>query len=208
MKYTERNEKKEESAELYPVDAGGLTQFLTGIKEQTPVFLIEYRTKEPVDREKLRDAAEKALSIFRSFKMTLTLSEPAQIPAYMINSREVAVYPYDGEPHAFLTESNGYLFRVYYAENRILLSVDHMLSDFAGAHEFLKCILYFYFNVAEGDPADIRKKLLVDPDDLRSHLFLPRCVITQMCGKPASDGSGSWKRIPTKLPRFPSSKST
>ena len=153
--------------ETYPIDAGGVVQLLTGIREQSPAILIEYRIRESVDREKLRAATEKALDIFATFKVGLALAGPEQRPVYQANSDAVEVYLYDGKPHAFGRESNGYLFRVYCAGDRILLSVHHVLTDGAGAHEFLKCILYFYFNIAEGNPEAIRKMLSLNPDDLR-----------------------------------------
>ncbi len=160
-------EKTERCAESRPIDAGGVIQLLTGIKEQSPAFLIEYATREAIDRERLRAAVRKALDVFRAFQVKLALSGPDRKPAYEINAAEIDVYPYDGRPHAFGEESNGYLFRVYHAENRVLLSMPHVLTDFCGANEFLKCILCFYFDVLNGKPEDIRRRLALDPDDLR-----------------------------------------
>ena len=131
------------------------------------MFLIEYATGEAIDRERLRAAVKKAMDVFRAFQVKLALSGPDRKPAYEINAAEIDVYPYDGRPHAFGEESNGYLFRVYHTENRVLLSMLHTLTDFCGANEFLKCILCFYFNVLNGRPEEIRRRLAVDPDDLR-----------------------------------------
>ena len=127
--------------ETYPIDAGGVVQLLTGIREQSIAILIEYRIRESVDREKLRAATEKALDIFATFKVGLALAGPEQRPVYQANSDAVEVYLYDGKPHAFGRESNGYLFRVYHTENRVLLPMLHTLTDFCGANGFLKCIL-------------------------------------------------------------------
>ena len=156
----------EGSTERYPMDAGGAVQLLTGVKEQTPAVLLEYGIRGSVDSERLRAATERALDVFRLFRMRLTL-DVTGTPVYEPNPAAVDVYPYDGKMHFFGKESNGFLFRVYHDSNRILLSISHILTDFAGAREFLKCILCFYFNIAGGNPAEIRKLLEVDPDDTR-----------------------------------------
>ena len=45
--------------ERYPLDAGGAVQLVTGIREQSPAFLIEYDIMETMDRERL-DAERRA----------------------------------------------------------------------------------------------------------------------------------------------------
>ena len=160
-------EKSERFTESCPIDAGGVVQFITGVKEQSPSFLIEFCTKEKINREKLRDAVQKALKLFRTFRVKPVLDEKSRKPVYQFNSADADVYPYDGRPHFFGRESSGYLFRVYYAEKSILLSMLHMLTDFFGANEFLKCILCFYFDIADNRPEEIKKLLAVDPDDCR-----------------------------------------
>ena len=52
-------------------------------------------------------------------------------------------------------------------EKSILLSMCHTLTDFFGANEFMKCILCFYFDIADSRPEKIRELLGVDPDDMR-----------------------------------------
>ena len=160
-------EKSGRYAESSPIDAGAVVQLITGIKEQTPAFLIAYSTREEIDREKLRAAVHRALEVFRTFRVKLELDDKTGKPVWRFDPGEADVFSYDGLPHIFGAESGGYLFRVYYAENRILLSMCHILTDFYGAHEFLKCILCFYFDIADGRPEEIRKLLAVDPDDPR-----------------------------------------
>ena len=154
------------------MDAGGAVQLVTGIREQSPAFLIEYDIMETVDRERLLSAVNRALAVFRAFQVKLALTCLDRRPVYARNTREAEVYPCDGRPHMFGEESGGYLFRVYYAGNRILLSVLHTLTDFFGANDFLKCILCFYFNIANGQPEEIRRLLAVDPEDLRDPYLL------------------------------------
>ena len=160
-------EKSERCTEYFPIDAGAVVQLITGIKEQSPAFLIEYSTKEIIDSEKLRKAVQRALEVFRSFQVKPVLDEKSRKPVYQVSSAEADVYPYDGRPHFFGSESNGYLFRVYYTGKSILLSMCHTLTDFFGANEFMKCILCFYFEIADSRLEEIRKLLGVDPDDMR-----------------------------------------
>ena len=157
--------KSERFTECCPIDAGGVVQLITGIKEQSPAFMIEYCTKQEIRREKLQYAVKQALDVFPTFRVKLALDGTNGKPVYQFNSAEADVYPYDGRPHFFGRESSGYLFRVYYTEKSILLSMLHMLTDFFGANEFLKCILCFYFDIAESRPE--KKLLAVDPDDCR-----------------------------------------
>lgn len=160
-------EKSECCTECCPIDAGGVVQLITGIKEQSPAFLIEYCTKEIIDSEKLRKAVQRSLEVFRTFQVKPVFDDKSQKPVYQFNPAEADVYPYDGRPHFFGSESNGYLFRVYYTEKSVLLSMCHTLTDFFGANEFMKCILCFYFDIADSRPEKIRKLLAVDPDDMR-----------------------------------------
>ncbi len=148
------------------IDAGGAVQLLTGIREQTPAILLEYGTHGPVDCVRLRSAVEKALDVFRLFRVSLATDESG-MPVYAYNPAAVEVYPYDGKMHLFGRESNGFLFRVYHEGSRILLSILHVLTDFTGANEFMKCILGFYFGIDGGNPDIIRRNLAVDPDDAR-----------------------------------------
>ena len=159
--------KSDVYVESFPIDSGGVVQLITGIKEQTPAFLIEYETREMIDRVKLRTAVNKALAVFCPFRVKLVWSDMDRRPVFTFNIAEADAYPYDGQPHAFGEESSDYLFRVYYVGSKILLSMDHTLTDFFGAHEFLKCILCFYFEIADGCPEEICKLLAVDPDDFR-----------------------------------------
>ena len=168
-------EKGGRFADSFPIDAGGVVQLITGIKEQSPAFLIEYSTKEEIDRDKLQGAVQRALDVFRTFKVKPEFDEKSRKPVYRFNTSEADVYPYDGLPHFFGSESGGYLFRVYYKENSILLSMCHTLTDFFGANEFFKCILCFYFDVAHSDPTEIRKLLAVDPDDPRDPYAIYGC---------------------------------
>ena len=100
-------EKSKYCTEYFPIDAGAVVQLITGIKEQSPAFLIEYSTKEIIDSKKLRKALQRALDIFRSFRVKPVLDEKSGKPVYRFNSAEADFCPYDGRQHFFGSESNG-----------------------------------------------------------------------------------------------------
>ena len=150
---------RERNPKHHPLDTGAVVQLITGIKEQSPALQISYGTDRTIDRDRLKYAVKKALGLFCVFRVKLELSPEDRKPVYVDNNADVDVYPFDGKQHSFGKESNGYLFRVYYRENTVILSLHHALTDIFGANEFLKCILSFYFDVGY-EPA-------VDGDDFR-----------------------------------------
>ena len=143
-----------------PIDTGGLLQFITGIKEQSPTLLFECVLDRNVDRDRLLDALEKALDVFSSFKVRIGIDDRKCL-FYEENPNTPQVYEYDGKQHFFGKKSGGYLFRLYYSADKVFLSAHHMLSDFHGAYTFMKCILSFYFGL------DYRNLIDLDPEDLR-----------------------------------------
>ena len=163
------------------IDTGGLMQFITGRKEQSPTVLLEYTLDRIIDKEKLQNALEHALDVFTSFKVRIVLDDQNGL-RYEDNSNRPEVYEYDHRQHFFGEESGGYLFRLYYSEDKVILSAHHMLSDFHGLYNFMKCILGFYFEVDQHDLIDL------DPLDQRDpyELFGSREV-------PSLSQSGKWK---------------
>ena len=148
------------------MDMGGFSQFYTGYLEPSPVILVEYTMKEPVDPEKLQAAAAMAADVFHVYRVKLALNEKRQ-PIYEDNSLVPEVYEDDGGPHAFGEKSRGYLFRIEYRGCRIRLSIHHMLTDLCGANEFLKYILRCYLHQIDGNIDISKDTIALDPDDLR-----------------------------------------
>ena len=163
------------------IDTGGLLQFITGRKEQSPTVLLEYTLDRIIDKDRLQGALERALEVFPSFKVRIVLTDQKEL-LYEENLNRPGVYEYDGRQHFFGRESEGYLFRLYYSEDKVILSAHHMLSDFHGIYNFVKCILGFYFEV---DPRDM---IDLDPSDPRDpyELFRSREL-------PSLSQSGKWK---------------
>lgn len=65
------------------------------------------------------------------------------------NQNEVKIYKEENTPCFFInpTKNNDYLFRVNYFNKRISLEIFHALTDGTGGMEFLKSILYRYFEL-------------------------------------------------------------
>lgn len=148
------------------IDVGGLSQFYTGWKELSPSMLLEYTLKEAIHPEKMQDALKRATGIFSVFRVRIALNDRRQ-PVYETVESDPVLYREDGKQHAFGKESGGYLFRVSYDGNRILLSMHHALTDFFGANEFLKYILRCYLHLTD-DAVDISENTIAaDVSDLR-----------------------------------------
>ena len=148
------------------IDAGGIGQFYTGYKDQSPVMLLSYTLKETVVPEKLQRALEKAIEHFPVFRVRLALNENRQ-PVYEKNELLPCIYENDGKTHTFGKASRGYLFRVSYHSRRISLSIHHMLTDFFGANEFLKYILRCYLHQLDESIGTSKDTIAVDPTDFR-----------------------------------------
>lgn len=163
------------------IDTGGLIQFITGKKEQSPTIMLEFTFDRIIDKDRLQNALEQALDVFTSFKVRIVLSDQSKL-LYEDNPNRPQIYEYDRRQHFFGKESEGYLFRLYYSEDKVILSAHHMLSDFHGIYNFMKCILGFYFEVDQRDLIDL------DPSD-QSDPY-------KLFGSKESSGlsrSGKWK---------------
>ena len=66
----------EAAEERRKIDAGGLSQFYTGYKEQSPTLLLEYTLKEAIDPERLQAAVEKAADVFSVFRHWMNSGSP------------------------------------------------------------------------------------------------------------------------------------
>ena len=154
------------------IDTGGLLQFITGKKEQSPTVLLEYTLDQIVDKDRLQNSLERALDVFASFRVSIVITDQKKL-LYKVNSNRPKVYEYDGSQHFFGKESEGYLFRLYYSEDKVILSAHHMLSDFHGIYNFMKCILGFYFEVDQCDLIDLDPSEPGDPYELFGSKELP-----------------------------------
>ena len=131
--------KLDNTANIFPVVA---------TKRMTNVFRLTAVLKEPIDAAILQEALDKTLPFFAAFSVRL---RHGLFWSYFETNRAKAhVEPEQDYPCRFLNqvETNRYLFRVLYFENRVHLEVFHALTDGTGAMRFLKALCYQYIKLA------------------------------------------------------------
>lgn len=131
----------------YKLDNAGKIFPAVSQDERSNVFRLSFYLDEQVDHLILEEAVNKILPRFETFAVQLknglfwnyfsanerhfyVEKEPAQICKYF---------------RAF--RNQGYLFKVYYLDNKITLETFHAISDGTGALHFLKSIVYQYFKL-------------------------------------------------------------
>lgn len=108
------------------------------------MFSLSAVLTEKVDKDILNDAVNVVLNRFPTFKVKLNRG----VFWYYLEENKKPFYVSE-EPPFFLryineNQSNDYLFRVFYYENKITLSIFHALTDGTGGMELLKAIVYEY----------------------------------------------------------------
>ena len=119
-------------------------------KADTKVFRFTTELTESVDPYYLQDALDETLVDFPSFRSVLKRGlfwyylEEAQIDFLV---REEDLPPCSTLYH----DSRSPLFRVNYFKNRIIVEIYHVLTDGAGALQFLKTLTYHYLKLVHKD---------------------------------------------------------
>lgn len=122
-------------------------------RKRTNMFRVAVNLTEDVDGEVLQEALENIKQRFPTF--FVKLKHGVFWYYYEYNEYMPVVKP---EPsHACslpdFKANNGYLFNVYYYKNRISVEMYHALSDGGGLVEFIKALVYRYFEV-KGYPVE------------------------------------------------------
>jgi len=129
--------KLDNAAKIYPAYVS---------RNDPGTFRIAAVLKEDLEESRLQAALVKTLAYFPSMAVTLRkglfwyyLEENPDQPQVKLENKM---------PCSFmdLRETNGYLFQVVYYKKRVALECFHALTDGYGAGEFLKAILFNYFN--------------------------------------------------------------
>ena len=122
-------------------------------------FTLTAVLKETVNKDILQQATNEILNRFVSFNVKLKRG----IFWYYLeeNNRPFTV---EEEPAYTLKyidqiENNGYLFRVYYKENRITMEVYHVLADGTGALDVFKSLVFEYL-LLSGKKVESENKIL------------------------------------------------
>ncbi len=134
-KKTEQWSRLDNAAKIFPPTAKG---------RDTKVFRFACELKEEVDGKLLQQALIKTIEQFPIYRSVLRrglfwyyLEESSAIPWAHMENTPVCGKIYDKNVKRLL-------FDVSYYHNRISLEVFHVLSDGAGAMEFLRALLYHY----------------------------------------------------------------
>ena len=125
--------------------------------ERGSVEIIQCSLHRAVDPEKLRAAVERTMRAFPRLTLRPYLDENAAL-VMRPNDAPVAVYPMDS-PAAELgsEDSNGYMFRVMYADDSIRVSMHHSLGDGRTAFGVLYTVVFYYLQACG---------VLIDPQGL------------------------------------------
>lgn len=130
-------------------------------KRQTNSFRLSALLKSNVDKEILKQAVDKTLERFPTFKVCLKKG------IFWFYLNENIYKPTVKKEDAYFCESlnfrkqNYYLFNVQYFGRRISVEIFHALTDGNGGIEFLKAILYNYL-VFSGHSIDDEGLILTD----------------------------------------------
>ncbi|MEG1394440.1 MAG: hypothetical protein RR993_01535 [Clostridia bacterium] len=147
------------SAKIYPM--------LVNKKNQN-LFNITIALTQEVQPQILQTALEMTLERFPSFKVKLMKG----VFWYYFDNNDAKplVYPTSDVTFRKITHTNcnGYCFRICYYHNVISADFFHAICDGSGAHEFLKSLLYTYFNLGGNDiQSDKMVKTVGSPIDPR-----------------------------------------
>lgn len=108
------------------------------------VFRLVFYLNDKVNKDILNEAVNIALKRFETFNIQLRNGFFWNYFSENKNTYQVELEPFVVGEHFKFNKNKGYLFKVYYLNNKITLETFHSLSDGTGALEFLKAITYEY----------------------------------------------------------------
>lgn len=131
----------------YPVDNAGKIFPAVSKDSRSSVFRLSFYLSEVIDPVLLEQAVNDILPRFEPFAVEL---KSGLFWYYLsVNKKRAHVKKEDPSVTKFIpwAKNSGYLFQVFYYENKITLETFHSLSDGTGALEFLKSITYRYLTL-------------------------------------------------------------
>jgi len=120
------------------------------------VFRLSVMLKEKIEPEILQEAVEKALDVFKVFKVKMKVGF---FWYYFVENEKKPVISVENEyPFRKVNtrQNNDYLFKVTYFENKINVEFFHALTDGNNGLSFLKEIIYNYLEIKY--PNEIQKR--------------------------------------------------
>jgi len=160
--YLGQNRETQGSKEWMRLDTAAKIYPSISETHHNTTFRLAVELYEPVDRNKLQEAVVRIMPRFPSFAVTLKRG----LFWYYLDHNDAlpVVREETGFPCRRLKDfiNNGFLFNVMYFHHSIIMECFHGLADGAGAIEFLKTLLYEYFNLC-GYGIDT-EGLILEPD--------------------------------------------
>lgn len=143
----------------YKLDNAGKIFPAVSQDERSNVFRLSFYLDEMVDSTLLEEAVNKVLPRFETFAVQLKNGLFWNYFASNTKHFKVEVEPAQVCKYFKAHDNKGYLFKVYYLDNKITLETFHAISDGAGAMHFLKSVVYNYYRL-RGIKFDHENKIL------------------------------------------------
>lgn len=131
----------------YKVDNAGKIFPAISKNNRSNVFRLSFYLEDTIDPELLEKAVNMLLPRFETFAVQL---KNGLFWNYLAaNHKPFKVEPEIAEICRYFksARNNGYLFKVYYLENKVTLETFHAITDGTGALHFLKSIVYYYYKL-------------------------------------------------------------
>ncbi|MFA5470649.1 MAG: hypothetical protein WCZ00_01325 [Acholeplasmataceae bacterium] len=115
--------------------------------DRSNVFRLSFYLDETVDSDILEQAVNKILPRFETF--AVQMKNGLFWNYFSENQKYFKVEEEPAELCKFFKaiRNSGYMFKVYYLDNKVTLETFHAISDGTGALQFLKSIVYQYFKM-------------------------------------------------------------
>lgn len=143
----------------YKIDNAGKIFPAVSKDDRSNVFRLSFYLDEVIDPLILEEAVNKVLPRFETF--AVQLKNGLFWNYFAANNHHFEVFPESAQLCKYFKPMNnrGYLFKVYYHDNKISLETFHAITDGTGALHFLKSIVYHYFKL-RGFKIDHEGKIL------------------------------------------------
>jgi NRPS condensation-like uncharacterized protein len=143
----------------YKLDNAGKIFPAVSKDDRSNVFRLSFYLNETIDPIILEEAVNKILPRFEPF--AVQLKNGLFWNYFAFNERRVIVEPEPAQLCKYFKpdHNRGFLFKVYYLDNKITLETFHAITDGSGALHFLKSIVYHYFKL-RGIKIDHEGKIL------------------------------------------------
>jgi len=131
----------------YKLDNAGKIFPAVSKDDRSNVFRLSFYLDETIDPVVLEEAVNKVLPRFET--LAVQLKNGLFWNYFSSNHRHFVVDKEPAELCKYFKPMNnhGFLFKVYYLNNKVTLETFHALTDGAGALHFLKSIIYHYFKL-------------------------------------------------------------